>query len=920
MGLYSIPFEVPFLPTLSAWLRERWPNPQDLQQVTVWLPTQRSVREMERQLVRDGCALLPRVLPLNAAVETLEMAGVLELPQHVEMDEAAALLKLCELLDAVEDVDFYTPVQQLKRARTIWGLMQKLAAHKIELQALEKAAELDVAGHWQAHGRVLFEVARQFESYLKTNSYTVPAVAAAARLAALAAHYKNGGNGPVVAAGFADSTPAGMEVIRVISGNPQGYVVLPGYVDGEPEGNQRAVWRMRGELAGDTVTPIAGGAADGVARRLIEAPDVEREVACVTLAVREALHEGRVPVRVVVYDRELAQRIAGHLAAAGIAVADSAGQPAMETPAGTLVLALARVMASPRAVALAELCGHGLVTLGERWETECAALEWHLWRGVAASNWREWQAKADGLWDGVDDDNKLAERYHAPAVRDAQSGWAKVSALGMQEVAARQTLAAWSGVLTALLDKLSGGWRTARGAAEVVTVLDAWTRSELPVPVDGAVMAEMLLGDLTAAKVSTAREDVQVHLWGPLESRLQRGGSLILAGANDGVWPSLGDDPWLSQGQLALLGLTTHDQTQELVTHDAAYLWHAAPHLTVTRSLSSGGGDTVPARWLQHAMRVHADEVAGWKKSGDAVLRWLPDVAPQGARAASAWVLPEGVWPEEWSASLVQDLMACPYKAAAQRVLRLQEPLAFDELPDRAELGLVFHRWLEAFWQPVAGLPTAFEGALTEARRDEAEALLKRLADKLGWHLPLASRKLWEIRTANLIAPLVDAWIALHRDGWEVREVESRHAEAVPDSRITLTAKLDRVDADADGVRRIVDYKTGGVPAAKDIIQGLKPQLPVAAWLLEHGGKRVAAAEFWKLNGYGNAPVEELAVKDLPARVDAVADGVRNLAVRYAAGAPWPAVPDLKEGGVRAAGICERCPYAGVCRFKEACA
>src|SRR5690606_28510521 len=52
----------------------------------------------------------------------------------------------------------------------------------------------------------------------------------------------------------------------------------------------------------------------------------------------------------------------------------------------------------------------------------------------------------------------------------------------------------------------------------------------------------------------------------------------------------------------------------------------------------------------------------------------------------------------------------------------------------------------------------------------------------------------------------------------------------------TLTARADRVERRRDGGMVLIDYKTGQAPTAKDMEQGLKPQLPLEAALLARGG------------------------------------------------------------------------------------
>src|SRR5690606_3802587 len=73
-----------------------------------------------------------------------------------------------------------------------------------------------------------------------------------------------------------------------------------------------------------------------------------------------------------------------------------------------------------------------------------------------------------------------------------------------------------------------------------------------------------------------------------------------------------------------------------------------------------------------------------WRRQGAAA------GVPDGA------LVPVGnVYPQVWSASLIEDMRTCPYRAVARRVLKLEPLPEFDAVPDRRELGLLFHAWME---------------------------------------------------------------------------------------------------------------------------------------------------------------------------------------------------------------------------------
>jgi ATP-dependent helicase/nuclease subunit B len=91
---------------------------------------------------------------------------------------------------------------------------------------------------------------------------------------------------------------------------------------------------------------------------------------------------------------------------------------------------------------------------------------------------------------------------------------------------------------------------------------------------------------------------------------------------------------------------------------------------------------------------------------------------------------------------------------------------------------------------------------------------------------------------------------------------------------VEILAKADRLDELAGGGWRVLDYKTGQVPGATQVMTGAAPQLALEAMILEAGGyptinadAKATALVYWKLSG-GEKPGEE---KKLDATTD---DGV----------------------------------------------
>ena len=78
--------------------------------------------------------------------------------------------------------------------------------------------------------------------------------------------------------------------------------------------------------------------------------------------------------------------------------------------------------------------------------------------------------------------------------------------------------------------------------------------------------------------------DVRVHIYGPLEARLQSADLLMLGGLNEATWPpETRSDPWLSRPMRRDLGLDPPERRIGLSAHDFAQSL-GAPEIVLTRA------------------------------------------------------------------------------------------------------------------------------------------------------------------------------------------------------------------------------------------------------------------------------------------------------------------------------------------------
>ncbi len=458
------------------------------------------------------------------------------------------------------------------------------------------------------------------------------------------------------------------------------------------------------------------------------------------------------------------------------------------------------------------------------------------------------------------------------------------------------TPAQWLAAMARLVPEEMAGTHDILTALDVVKDCDAWLSHEDWQALIGLMLAESAM---PPAPVSDG-----ILLAGPLDARLLDFDCVIAAGAVEGSWPSLSADAWLSEAHLRALGLPDAAHKAMLMgTEFESVVQGGSRHVRVLRARTIGGRDVVRSRFVETLPQLRRDDGLN-----DVLAALLHEVRAQKSGQVPGVFVPRGdLWPKRWSATLTEALLACPYKAIGERVLRLAEAEPLTPTPDARTAGLLAHRWLERAGKEL--------GALSYETAEQAVSRLLAMAEFEMRHEPAVVRTIWRAKVAKLAPALVDRWLA---DGRRVHAVEQRLTHAV--GPVTMTATLDRVEETAQG-RVIIDYKTSTPPSWPKVASGERPQLAIEGWLLQQAadGVAVTGLEYWHLRGYGTDPlgVETAKGKNgVDALLAPVADGVARLVETYPDGADFPAIPDMAGGGLLATGHCERCVLEGVCRRK----
>ncbi len=810
------------------------------------------------------------------------------------------------------------PAQAAELAAELARLLDSLETERIDFSALEKLSPDDenLARHWGDVLTFLRIITEHWPAHLKEEGAVGPAQHRDALLAARARAWAAAPpSGWVVAAGSTGSIPATAHLLACVAGLPQGCVVLPGLDRDTPD----AIWadlpethaqfglarllkhmdvaraavrdwdedwpspkaplhaapraRIIGAaLSGDVRTPVDDDIAKACAGLTwVECPAPAEEAAVIALALRGALENTEATAALVTPDRDLARRVAARLKRWDIAVDDSAGCPLATSPAATF-LRLVAEMAAGRlaAVPLLACLKHPLAAAGLARKAHLDRvrdLDRLVLRGPATGPGLE------SLLARVNLAAEDATRRHQPETA------ARIEALApwLEGIAARlapltemmrgsprdvATLARAHGAVAEALaatDDTSGAARLWRGdeAEPLAAFISDLAASSAGFPPLRGRDYPALFNALLAGRVVRPRfgRHPRLHIWGPLEARLQHADVMILGGLNEGTWPpDAGNDPWMSRPMRKSLGLPLPERRIGLAAHDFAQAF-CAGQVILTRAHRVGGTPTVPSRWLQRLANTLGEartkalkrEGAIWLKRVEAAEHRLPPLL--AARPAPKPDLK--LRPRRLSVTEIETWQINPYAIYARHVLRLSplDPIAAD--PGAAERGSFIHDVMEKFHQQFPkGVPDGGAATFFQALCDIATEVLgpKGIAPGLRaiWGPRFVDIAHWvaaeEVRRRAVLRPLA-------------AETTGRLRIEAKGGPFILTGRADRVDAHGDGRLEIVDYKTGAPPTQTDQKRGFAPQLPLLAAMAEAGvldGVRpaeVADMAYWHLKG-----------------------------------------------------------------------
>jgi ATP-dependent helicase/DNAse subunit B len=456
-----------------------------------------------------------------------------------------------------------------------------------------------------------------------------------------------------------------------------------------------------------------------------------------------------------------------------------------------------------------------------------------------------------------------------------------------------QALSDWICWLEDLLDELrfyqSGAGRRDQAAfQELRETLRALALSQVltgETPLDYARFVVELQGTLNGAGYQEGLPSRQpaIQVLRMIEGRGVRFEAVAILGLAEGIYPQVERaDPFLDEPLRQALGLEARLQREQAglfyqaVTRSDRFLlltrpylakdgeaWEASPYWKSIQALLPENSavqvrpddprplaDTAsPAEALFWAIRRRslppalADLRSHWESLRHAgqVLRARQASAPQGPFEGQAEAIADEMAAHygplhSWSASQLEAYGACPQQFYVSAVLKLQVKVAPEVGLGAAPLGSVLHAILERCYAAaehpadpqsvLAGLPEIARQVFDNAPREYG----------------FRPSPLWEREQTQLLLALENTILGLAnqdaRAGWRPylfeRSFGRQNAPALQlqagGETIHLRGVIDRIDQDAAGRLRIIDYKTGSSHLGKaDLLEGRRLQLPIYA-------------------------------------------------------------------------------------------
>lgn len=341
--------------------------------------------------------------------------------------------------------------------------------------------------------------------------------------------------------------------------------------------------------------------------------------------------------------------------------------------------------------------------------------------------------------------------------------------------------------------------------------------------------------------------DAQIQILSPIEARLLNFDVVILASLNQGSFPQIEGENWLGRKIRSDLGI---DLTAKKIGQNAYdfcnYLSNEA--LILTRSQSRNGVPAIASPFIlrfEILCKKFAIKIVGIEKYRESLIS-----ETKASTAILSPKPPRKYRPKKLAITDISKLISSPYQIYARKILQLQELNKIDYEPEYREFGSFIHKALEEFVKN----PQTSENFLNKAQEIFTKYFISEEAKLIWWP-----------KFENIFRNFI-----LDNDALEARQSYVEVPVKIMIKDILLTGKIDRVAFFENDEVEIFDYKTGQLPATREVVNGSQPQLTISALMLCLGiiensdlknltPQKIRALNYWKLSAFSESEIKAMA-------------------------------------------------------------
>ena len=312
-----------------------------------------------------------------------------------------------------------------------------------------------------------------------------------------------------------------------------------------------------------------------------------------------------------------------------------------------------------------------------------------------------------------------------------------------------------------------------------------------------------------------------INLLKPIDARLHTADLVILAGLNEGIFPSKASiDPGFSNALLTKIGFPSHEIIISQEAHDFQSFANAK-QVILTRAEKIDASVTTPSRWLLRMLTLSRNEIKenyALTKNQLILKKISTPITP-----------PLEYRPNKFSATAIDKLIFNPYHIYVDLILKLKKLSPINKELSAADFGNFIHKAIE--------ISSKINKPLIEAG--------KTALSMLGLNNP-SIQTLWWPRFLRIAS-----WFEINETKDAKVFLESYGSMEINNN--IIVARADRIEEISSTLVNVIDYKTGKLPTKKSLSNGKSLQLLIEAIIAERGG-------FYWQNNKADIPIAALKI------------------------------------------------------------